>query len=126
MDRIKLAESMRQDWDERARNEAFLLHCFAAPGMARGCLLVNERRGLRAARISEVLERYDFSAQGTSVSAELLRRAQALHDLSGRVEWMQGNGSDLGGVPTGCVDFVFSYLALRPLARGSSDSFLHS
>src|SRR5262249_55446930 len=60
---------------------------------------------------------------GFDISEEMLKQAKALQRENNRIEWKQGNGSDLGGIPSGRVVFVFSYLVLQHLPE---ESLVHS
>jgi SAM-dependent methyltransferase len=148
MDTIKIAESMRQDWDERARKDAFYYIASWRKDWDEASFWRSGEEDYERL-VARTLERCAFSPQGKTmlelgcgagrmtrsfarqfnrviafdVSAEMLSRAQALHDGSERIEWTQGNGTNLGGIPAGSVDFVFSYLVLQHLPE---ESLVHS
>ncbi len=139
-DTTQVAEAMRQDWDERARKDAFYYIAswrkdWDEPSFWRSGEEDYERL------VAQTLERCAFSPHGKTmlelgcgagrmtrsfaqrfasviafdVSAEMLSRARALDNGDKRIEWRLGNGTDLDGVPAGSVDFVFSYLVLQHL-----------
>jgi len=60
---------------------------------------------------------------GLDISSEMLDRARLLNPSAHNVEWLLGNGVDLGCVPSSSVDFVFSYLVLQHLPK---ESMVHS
>jgi SAM-dependent methyltransferase len=148
MDTIKIAEAMRHDWDERARKDTFFYIATWRKDWDEASFWRSGDEDYERL-VARTLERFAFSPQGKTmlelgcgtgrmtrsfarqfsrviafdVSAEMLSRAQALYHGSGRIEWTQGNGINLGGTPAGCVDFVFSYLVLQHLPE---ESLVHS
>lgn len=136
----KLVESMRQDWDTRARKDAFFYIASWRKDWNESSFFQSGEDDYKRF-VAEVLSRHRFSPQGKlmlelgcgagrmtgsfaqrfdrvlacDVSAEMLERARSLHREISNISWMQSNGADLAGVPSGSVDFVFSYLVLQHL-----------
>ena len=148
VDIVKPGESMRQDWDERARKDAFYYIASWRTDWDEASFWRSGEEDYERL-VARMLERLAFSPRGKTVlelgcgagrmtrsfaqrferviavdvSAEMLSRAQALHDGSRSIEWRRGNGTNLSGVPEGSVDFVFSYLVLQHLPE---ESLVHS
>jgi SAM-dependent methyltransferase len=137
---VKAAESMRRDWDKRARKDAFYYIAswrkdwdeasflrsgeddyekFVKPALERQGFSPRGKTmlelGCGAGRMTRVFAREFSGVQGFDVSSEMLDRARALHRGIENITWVQGNGTDLSPVPTASVDFVFSYLVLQHL-----------
>jgi ubiquinone/menaquinone biosynthesis C-methylase UbiE len=145
---MNLTESMRQDWDERARKDAF--HYIAswrkdwnpesffqsgeedfqrlvAPVFDR-CRWEPQGRtmlelGCGAGRMTRTFSRKFSRVYAFDISAEMLRHARALYPDASNVDWTLGNGADLSDLSNESVDFVFSYIVLhhmpdRALALG--------
>ncbi len=137
---MSVTDSMRRDWDERARKDAFhYIASWRKDWDVASFLASGEEDYLRL--VAPVLARWQFPPQGKvmlelgcgagrmtrsfaqrfervfafDVSAEMLRRAQALVQDAGNILWVQGDGSDLSGVDSDAVHFVFSYLVLQHL-----------
>lgn len=135
-----MAESMRRDWDQRARKDAFYyIASWRKDWDLPGFLQSGDEDYARL--VLPVLERFKFSADGKTmlelgcgagrmthsfstrfarvfafdVSSQMIERAREL--LSGRenIVWVHGNGTDLGSMATESADFVFSYLVLQHL-----------
>src|SRR6266853_3751239 len=135
---MNLTESMRQDWDERARKDAF--HYIAswrkdwteksffqsgeedyqqlvAPVLKRlqwdprGMVMLE--LGCGAGRMTRSFAQRFSRVYAFDISPEMLRHARALFPNASNVDWTLGNGSDLSGVGTESVDFVFSYIVLQ-------------
>jgi ubiquinone/menaquinone biosynthesis C-methylase UbiE len=135
---MQLTESMRQDWDERARKDAF--HYIAswrqdwteesffqsgeedyqrlvAPVLQRlqwdprGKSMVE--LGCGAGRMTRAFAQ-DFSrVHACDISTEMLKHAKTLNPEASNIEWTLTNGADLSGLGDGSVDFVFSYIVLH-------------
>ena len=146
--RSKLVESMRQDWDTRARKDAFFYIASWRKDWNESSFLQSGEDDYKHF-VADVLERHQFSPEGKSmlelgcgagrmtrsfaqrfdhvlacdVSEEMLERARSLHREISNISWLQGNGADLTGIPNGSVDFVFSYLVLQHLP---SDVLFHA
>jgi SAM-dependent methyltransferase len=140
----KPAESMRRDWDGRARRDAFFYIASWKKGWKEDSFLESGEQDYQRL-IADPLKRLDFAPDGKSalelgcgagrmtaslarrfarvaaldISAEMLDRARRLHSGVRNVEWIQANGTDLAGIADGTVDFVFSYLVLQHLPQES-------
>src|SRR6266571_787625 len=130
--------SMRRDWDERARKDAFLYiaswrdnwneESFFASGEAdyRGLVEPVVARlgftpgetamaelGCGAGRMTRAFARRFPSVTAIDISEEMQARAKSyLKDFS-NVRWMLTEGVSLAGVETSSIQFVFSYLVLQ-------------
>src|SRR5215469_5749392 len=130
--------SMRRDWDERARKDAFLYiaswqdnwneESFFASGEADYQRLVEPigsqlgvtpalsamaELGCGAGRMTRAFARRFRSVTAIDISEEMQARAKSYLKDSGNVRWLLSDGVSLAGVETGSVDFVFSYLVLQ-------------
>ena len=139
-DRTKTIESMRRDWDERARkNPYFYIASWRKDWDEESFFRSGEEDYRRL--VSPVLERHEFAPRGKTmlelgcgagrmsrsfaaefdrvlaidVSAEMLNRARALNRDFENITWVQGNGSDMSNIASESVEFVFSYLVLQHL-----------
>jgi len=134
---MSLAESMRRDWDERARRHAFY---YIASWWDPTTFLASGEEDYQRL-VAPSLSRADFSPQGKTmlelgcgagrmtssfadcfghvvafdVSAELLDRPRKLLGQATNITWVDGNGGDLSGTEDGSVDLVFSYLVSQYL-----------
>jgi SAM-dependent methyltransferase len=134
------AESMRRDWDERARKDAFYYIASWRKDWDPSAFLASGEEDYQRL-VAPVLERFGFLPQSMTVlefgcgagrmtssfvhhfggviafdiSTEMLGRARKLVSPAANVRWIQGNGVDLGGVEDTSVDFAFSYLVLQHL-----------
>jgi ubiquinone/menaquinone biosynthesis C-methylase UbiE len=131
-------ELMRQDWDERARKDAFHYiaswrkdwnpETFFQSGEEDFQKLVapvfNGRAwelqgktmlelGCGAGRMTRSFAQRFSRVYAFDISPEMLRHARALFPDAANVDWTLGNGTDLSGVDTESVDFVFSYIVLQ-------------
>jgi ubiquinone/menaquinone biosynthesis C-methylase UbiE len=139
------AESMREDWDARAREDAFYYIAswrkdwdvadFLKSGDEDYERLVKpalDRAGFAPAG-KAMLElgcgagrmTHSFALQfdrviALDISAQMLDRARKILQSAGNIEWRQANGVDLRGVPNESMDFAFSYLVLQHLPDGKS------
>jgi SAM-dependent methyltransferase len=138
--RMNLTQSMRRDWDERARKNAFHyiaswrrewdLESFLASGeedFQKLVVPVLGRCGIAAAgramielgcgagRMTGSFARRFERVYAFDLSSEMLGQARRIHANRANILWLLGNGADLGCVQTGSVDFVFSYLVLQHL-----------
>jgi len=145
---VGMIDSMRRDWDDRARRDAF--HFIAswrtdwdeqsffasgqedydrlvAPALARlrfdpqGKTMLE--LGCGAGRMTCSFAAHFGRVYGLDLSTEMLDRARILLREFSNVEWLLGNGRDLSPVRTASVDFVFSYIVLQhmPEARLALD-----
>lgn len=137
---MSLADSMRQDWDERARKDAFHYiaswrddwdaESFFASGEQDYCRLVEPvlsqmgfeptgkamlEVGCGAGRMTQSFARRFGSVCAFDVSPEMQKQAQLhLRNLS-NVRWVLGDGATLSPLDSESLDFVFSYLVLQHL-----------
>jgi SAM-dependent methyltransferase len=131
---------MRQDWDERARENAF--HYIASWRLEwdDGSFLMSGEEDF-ARLVAPVLQRCGLPASGPAMlelgcgagrmthsfakrfervyafdlSPEMLRRAKEMHKQRSNILWLLGNGADLSCIASSSLDFVFSYLVLQHL-----------
>ncbi len=135
-------QSMRRDWDERARKNAF--HYIASwrkewdlnsfltsgeedferlvvPTLTRCGLPVAGKRmlelGCGAGRMTHNFARLFAHVYAFDLSPEMLTRARQIHTGQKNILWLISNGSDLSCVASDSVDFVFSYLVLQHLPQ---------
>jgi SAM-dependent methyltransferase len=129
---------MRQDWDERARKDAFYYiaswredwkaESFFQSGeddYQRLVASVFERRGWAptgktmlelgcgAGRMTRSFAQRFLRVHASDISAEMLRHARALLPEETNITWMLGNGKDLSDLRDGAVNFTFSYIVLQ-------------
>ena len=135
---LKATDSMRCDWDVRARKDAFLYiaswkddwneEAFFASGEADYCRLVEpalaklgvapERSamaelGCGAGRMTRALARRFSAVTAIDISEEMQARAKGYLKDSSNVRWVLTDGVSLTDVESGSMDFVFSYLVLQ-------------
>jgi ubiquinone/menaquinone biosynthesis C-methylase UbiE len=135
-----VTKSMRRDWDERARKNAFHYiaswrrewdrDSFLSSGeedFARLVVPILERSGLPttgrgmlelgcgAGRMTHSFAKRFERVYAFDLSPEMLRQAREIHKHRSNILWLRGNGSDLSCVASGSLDFVFSYLVLQHL-----------
>jgi SAM-dependent methyltransferase len=131
---------MRQDWDDRARKNAFHyiaswrkewdLESFLASGeddverlvdpmLSRCGLPATGKRmlelGCGAGRMTRSFARRFGQVYAFDLSHEMLSRARQIHTEQNNVLWLLNNGADLACVASDSMDFVFSYLVLQHL-----------
>jgi len=141
---VSVTKSMRQDWDERARKNAF--HYIAswrrewdkesflssgeedfarlvAPALSRcglpaagGAML---ELGCGAGRMTHSFARRFERVYAFDLSPEMLRQAREIHTSQKNILWLLSNGADLSCVASNSLDFVFSYLVLQHLPEES-------
>jgi len=131
---------MRQDWDERARKDAFHYIAswkknwdpdsffqsgeedyerFVVTAFNR-CHFEPEGKsmlelGCGAGRMTRSFARKFEQVTAFDISAEMLRHAQALNPQAANITWTLGNGTDLSSIGDQTLDFVFSYIVLQHL-----------
>jgi SAM-dependent methyltransferase len=136
----RTAESMRREWDERARKNAYFYIAAWRKDWDEASFFQSGEEDYRRL-VAPVLERHQFLPRGKTmlelgcgagrmtrtfagnfshvlgfdVSAEMLNRARELNRSIENILWAQGNGSDLRNVADHSVEFVFSYLVLQHL-----------
>ena len=135
---MNTADLMRQDWDQRARDDAF--HFIAswrgdwtpetffesgeedfqklvAPVLERHRYDPQGRSmlelGCGAGRMTRVFARRFSQVYAFDISKEMLGHAKALLPEAGNVTWTLGNGTDLSPLGDASVDFAFSYIVLQ-------------
>jgi ubiquinone/menaquinone biosynthesis C-methylase UbiE len=135
---MKAADSMRRDWNERAKRDAFHYIASWRKDWDEASFFESGEQDF-ARLVQPVLEKLRFDAEGKSmaevgcgagrmtrafakrfgtvaavdISAEMQERAKEyLRDFQ-NIRWVQSDGASLGGIETGSVDFVFSYLVLQ-------------
>jgi len=137
---VNVTETMRRDWDERARKNAFHyiaswrhewdVDSFLASGeddFQRIVLSILERcslpvsgqvmieLGCGAGRMTRSFAGRFERVYAFDLSLEMLRRARQIHSAHEQILWLLGNGKDFSCVRTDVADFVFSYLVLQHL-----------
>jgi SAM-dependent methyltransferase len=135
---MSLTNLMRQDWDERARKDAF--HYIAswrkdwspdsffqsgeedyrrlvAPLFDRLRWEPEGKRilelGCGAGRMTRSFSERFSHVYAFDISKEMLGHAKALLPDASNVDWVLGNGTDLRGLGDESVDFAFSYIVLQ-------------
>lgn len=135
---MKASNSMRRDWDERARKDAFHYiaswkddwneESFFASGETDYQRLVEPalvklafapdgnsmaELGCGAGRMTRAFSRRFHSVTAIDISEEMQARAKSYLKDSANVRWVLTDGVVLESVETGSMDFVFSYLVLQ-------------
>ena len=135
---VDTTELMRQDWDERARKDAF--HYIASwrkdwtpesffesgeedyqkllePVLGRAGWDPRGKTmlelGCGAGRMTRSFAQRFSHVYAFDISAEMLGHARTLFPEAANVEWILGNGVDLSGLGNETVDFAFSYIVLQ-------------
>jgi len=131
---------MRQEWDARARKDAFYYIAswrrdwnvsdflksgeddyqrFVAPVFNRCGFSPKGKRmlelGCGAGRMTHSFATRFGHVTALDVSAQMLDRARKMLPGFGNITWAQASGVDLGAVATKSMDFAFSYLVLQHL-----------
>jgi ubiquinone/menaquinone biosynthesis C-methylase UbiE len=138
-DTSKFSATMREDWDTRARKNAFYYIAswrqdwneatffqsgeddyekFVAGILNRHAIPASSMMlelGCGAGRMTRSFAQRFTRVTAIDISAEMLKHARTLHADIKNINWIQGNGLDLAGISNGSVDFVFSYLVLQHL-----------
>jgi ubiquinone/menaquinone biosynthesis C-methylase UbiE len=134
----KSKDTMRRDWDERARRDAFLYIAswrkdwdeasFFESGEQDYLRLVAPvlqklrfdpadksmaELGCGAGRMTRSFAQRFQSVCAVDISAEMQSRAQAYLLTLSNLRWVLASGETLSGVENASVDFVFSYLVLQ-------------
>lgn len=135
---MKTADLMRQDWDQRARDDAFHFiaswrkdwtpELFFESGEEDYRRLVEPsfeslqfdpkgkvmlELGCGAGRMTRSFAQRFSLVHAFDISKEMLGHAQALLPEVSNVSWTLGNGTDLSGLGDASVDFAFSYIVLQ-------------
>lgn len=137
---MRTTETMRQDWDERARKNAFHyiaswrknwdLDSFLASGeedyqrlvvptlerckIARSGKVMVEL-GCGAGRMTANFAPHYERVVALDLSIEMLERARQIHAKHRNIVWLRASGEDLACFANDSADFVFSYLVLQHL-----------
>jgi SAM-dependent methyltransferase len=140
----ELAKSMRRDWDQRAKKDAYFYIASWRKDWDETSFFRSGEDDYQKL-VAPLLERFGFSPEGKTmlelgcgvgrmtrcfaqkfsrvtgfdVSEEMLERARELNSATQNITWIQGNGADLSNIASGSVDFVFSYLVLQHLPAES-------
>lgn len=131
-------KAMKKDWDQRARRDAFFYIASWRKDWSESSFFDSGRRdystlvepvlkemnlnpstasmaevGCGAGRMTRTFAKTFAAVTAVDISAEML--ASARHYLSEceNVSWVLTDGTNLCGVPSETVDFVFSYLVLQ-------------
>jgi SAM-dependent methyltransferase len=129
---------MRQDWDERARKDAFYYIASWRKDWTEETFFQSGEEDYEKL-VAPVLQRLQWDPHGKAmlelgcgagrmtrsfaqrfsrvfafdISVEMLRHANALNPRATNIEWTLGNGSNLSQMGDGTVDFAFSYIVLH-------------
>jgi ubiquinone/menaquinone biosynthesis C-methylase UbiE len=141
---VDTTDLMRQDWDERARKNAF--HFIAswrkdwtpetffqsgeedynrlvAPVLSRVGLDPRDKvileLGCGAGRMTRSFAQRFSQVRALDISKEMLDHAKALNLEANNIHWTLANGTDLSGLDDASVDFVFSYIVLQHMPEPS-------
>jgi ubiquinone/menaquinone biosynthesis C-methylase UbiE len=134
----KAKDTMRRDWDERARRDAFLYIAswrkdwdevsFFESGKQDYLRLVHPilqklqfeaacksmaELGCGAGRMTRSFAENFQSVSAVDISAEMQSRAKEYLRSFSNIRWVLSNGETLSGIESASVDFVFSYLVLQ-------------
>jgi SAM-dependent methyltransferase len=129
---------MQQFWDERAKEDAFYFvdnrigyrdpeaeQRFWAGGITDLDNLLTATEivvqpgdrvveiGCGVGRLTRVLSERAESVKALDVSAEMLEQARAHNGALANVEWIQGDGTTLAGIPDGQADLVVSHVVFQ-------------
>ncbi len=135
---MNTTDLMRQDWNERARKDAFFYiaswrkdwnedsffqsgeqdyQTLVAPAFERWQWDPRNKAmlelGCGAGRMTRSFAQRFSRVYAFDISSEMLQRAQALVPGASNIDWFLGNGTDLSGLGDGTVNFVFSYIVLQ-------------
>jgi ubiquinone/menaquinone biosynthesis C-methylase UbiE len=137
---VSKTETMRRDWDDRARKNAFHyiaswraewdLTSFLASGeedyskfvppVLKRCGIpttgqVMVELGCGAGRMTpNFARRYDH-VLALDLSSEMLQRAREIHSQTKNILWLRVGGADLACLANDTTDFLFSYLVFQHL-----------
>lgn len=134
----KAKDTMRRDWDERARRDAFLYIAswrtdwdeasFFESGEQDYLRLVHPilrkiqfdptskamaELGCGAGRMTRSFAQRFLSVFAVDISAEMQSRAKQYLGSFSNIRWILSNGETLSDLESASVDFVFSYLVLQ-------------
>jgi len=147
---VDTTEFMRQDWDERARKDAFYYIASWRKDWTEESFFQSGEEDYKQL-VAPVLERLQWDPHGKvmlelgcgagrmtrsfamrcsrvyafDISAEMLRHAKALLPGATNIEWTLGNGANLSLMGDGTVDFAFSYIVLHHMpGRGLALAYI--
>ena len=129
---------MRQDWDERARKDAFHYIASWRKDWTPDSFFQSGEEDYQRL-VAPVFDQWQWELQGNAmlelgcgagrmtrsfaqrfsqvyafdISKEMLGHAKTLFPEAANVEWIWGNGIDLSGLCDETVDFAFSYIVLQ-------------
>jgi len=134
----KLKDSMRRDWDDRARHDAFFYiaswrkdwdeKSFFESGEKDYLRLVQPiiqklqfapasksmaELGCGAGRMTRSLAQRFQSVIAVDISPEMQSRAKGYLPSFSNIRWIVSNGETLSDIESASVDFIFSYLVLQ-------------
>jgi ubiquinone/menaquinone biosynthesis C-methylase UbiE len=134
----KAEETMRRDWDERARRDAFryiaswrkdwdkesffesgeqdylrLVHSVLQKLHFDPASKVMVELGCGAGRMTRSFAQRFQSVFAVDISAEMQSRAKEYLQSFSNIRWVLSSGETLSCIESGSVDFVFSYLVLQ-------------
>jgi SAM-dependent methyltransferase len=137
---MTVTKAMRQDWDERARKDAFFyiaswrnnwdLPAFfksgeedynrlVAPLFQSTRFVTHGKIGIElgcgAGRMTRVFAMHFERVFAFDISEEMLKKAKTLLPDSTNITWLHSNGQNLSEAGNESADFVFSYLVLQHL-----------
>lgn len=137
---MRTTETMRRDWDERAKKNAFHyiaswreewdLNSFLASGeedyqrfvlpALERCKIVPSGKvmvelGCGAGRMTSNFALHYTRVVALDLSVEMLERARQVHSMQRNILWLRASGADLACLRSDSADFVFSYLVLQHL-----------
>jgi SAM-dependent methyltransferase len=141
---MNTTDLMRQDWDDRARKDAFhYIASWRKDWTPESFFQSGEEDFQRL--VAPVFDRWRWDPQGKAmlelgcgagrmtrsfasrfshvyafdISTEMLGHAKSLFPKASNVDWILGNGFDLSGLADGTVDFAFSYIVLQHMPEPS-------
>jgi SAM-dependent methyltransferase len=139
---MKSADLMRQDWDQRAHDDAFHFiaswrkdwtpesffqsgeedyRSLVAPVFDRQHFDPQSKTmlelGCGAGRMTRSFAQRFSHVEAFDISKEMLGHAKALLPETRNVTWTLGNGTDLSGLGDESVDFAFSYIVLQHMPK---------
>lgn len=142
--KVDTTDLMRQDWDERARKDAFHYIAswrrdwtpetffqsgeedyqrFVAPVFEHHRWDAQRKSmlelGCGAGRMTRSFARKFSRVYAFDISEEMLTQAESLLSDAPNIDWILGNGVDLSGLADETVDFAFSYIVLQHMPEPS-------
>jgi SAM-dependent methyltransferase len=141
---VDTTDLMRQDWNERARKDAFHYIASWRKDWTPESFFESGEEDY-GSLVAPVFDRWRWEPQGKSmlelgcgaarmtrsfaqrfsrvyafdISKEMLEHAKTLFPEASNVEWILGNGWDLSGLGDESVDFAFSYIVLQHMPEPS-------